>query len=1186
MKKIYFLLISLLFALQIVAPSRLYAQCPTPTQLSVSANTQNSVTLTWASSNVSGFYNVQYQTPNNPNWVILNNVSSPLTLTGLNCGGVYVCQVQQVCPQIGTTNPLFSDWSNITFTTLPCVNPCVAPTALTATNLNQNGAVLNWTGTSSATALYNIRYHSGNTTTWTTLSNVTMPYQLGNLPCGTGFEWQVQQICNTTPGTLSGVSPWSVGATFSTSACPNPCTTPTGSATTNITQTSAVLSWNPNIIATPTIYNIRYHTANSTTWIVANNVSFPYQLGNLTCGTGYVWQVQQVCSTANAPSAWSTGTTFSTPSCTTVCEAPTGLTSTNINQTSAVLNWNPNSTTTSLYNLQYHSASSNTWITVSNVTMPYQLGNLTCGTGYAWRVQRVCSNAAGTTPTLSDWTTSTFSTSSCTVVCEAPTGLTTTNINQTSVVLNWNPNSTTNSLYNLQYHSASSNTWITLTNVTMPYTLANLTCGTVYAWRVQRVCSNAAGTTPTLSDWTTSTFSTSSCTVVCEAPTGLTTTNINQTSVVLNWNPNSTTSSLYNLQYHSSTSNTWITITNVTNSFTLGNLSCGSGYVWQVQRVCITNPAGTTPILSPWSIPLTFSTSPCTNPCVAPVGLTSTSITQTGAVLGWVSNTTSNNLYNIRYHIGNSTTWTVVNNVSSPYQLGNLPCGTGFEWQVQQVCGPSSGTFSGVSPWSVGATFSTLGCPNPCVAPTQLSVSATTQNSVVITWAIPNTLTQYNVQYRADGNPNWILLNNVSSPLTLTGLNCGVVYIFQVQQVCSNSAGAATVSPWSYLTFATSPCPNPCVVPTGLIATNISQNGAVLNCTEVSSATTLYNIRYHSANSATWITLNNVSMPYQLGNLPCGTGFVWQVQQICGPSTGTLSALSPWSVSATFSTLACTNPNPCVAPTGLSTTNINQNSAVLHWGPVTTPVANLFNIRYRSANSTVWIVVNNVSSPYQLGNLSCSSGYVWQVQRICGTVSGTNTELSPWSTLHTFSTSPCMIPCAAPTELTANDITQTSAILNWAVVPGAVAYIVSYKPLNNTSAFITVTTNTNTITLNGLIANTSYTYQVKAICANGTVATNLSPLSAPYIFATPAALVIYPNPANEILRVAYLLNQGTPVTIQLRDSFGQLVLSANEIAVEGPNEFKLNTVGISEGIYLLTVITNSDTITSKVFIKH
>jgi len=345
----------------------------------------------------------------------------------------------------------------------------------------------------------------------------------------------------------------------------------------------------------------------------------------------------------------------------------------------------------------------------------------------------------------------------------------------------------------------------------------------------------------------------------------------------------------------------------------------------------------------------------------------------------------------------------------------------------------------------------------------------------------------------------------------------------------------------------------------------------------------LYNIRYHIGNSTVWITINNVAMPYQLSGLNCGAVYEWQVQQICGPATGSNAGLSPWSTAAVFTTMAC--PNTCAAPTNLSASNVTQSSAVLHWGPLTTTTT-LYNIRYRPSNSTVWTVVNNVAMPYQLGNLNCSAGYIWQVQKICGSTPGGNSELSPWSVGATFSTSQCMVPCAAPTGLGASDVMQTTAILHWGAVSGAVGYVVNYRPLNNTSPYITVTTTTNSISVTGLIAATGYVYQVRSICANGTVATNMSPWSVPFLFATSSALVVFPNPANEILRMTVNVTTTSNVTLQLRDSYGQLVLAATEMATEGLNEFKMNTSALSSGLYILTIKTNTETMTSKVFIMH
>ena len=84
MKKLNLLIFLFVIVIQATFPSRLIAQinCPEPTGLTVTVNSQNSVTLTWLASNFSTIFNVQYQssiTTVNP--ITLNNVTSPLTIT-------------------------------------------------------------------------------------------------------------------------------------------------------------------------------------------------------------------------------------------------------------------------------------------------------------------------------------------------------------------------------------------------------------------------------------------------------------------------------------------------------------------------------------------------------------------------------------------------------------------------------------------------------------------------------------------------------------------------------------------------------------------------------------------------------------------------------------------------------------------------------------------------------------------------------------------------------------------------------------------------------------------------------------------------------------------------------------------------------------------------------------------------
>ena len=75
--------------------------------------------------------------------------------------------------------------------------------------------------------------------------------------------------------------------------------------------------------------------------------------------------------------------------------------------------------------------------------------------------------------------------------------------------------------------------------------------------------------------------------------------------------------------------------------------------------------------------------------------------------------------------------------------------------------------------------------------------------------------------------------------------------------------------------------------------------------------------------------------------------------------------------------------------------------------------------------------------------------------------------------------------CNAPSGLSATNITQTSATLNWGAVSGAVTYTVDWKKTSDAS-WTTVTGITGTTyNLNGLVAGTQYDFRVKTECADG-----------------------------------------------------------------------------------------------------
>ncbi len=79
---------------------------------------------------------------------------------------------------------------------------------------------------------------------------------------------------------------------------------------------------------------------------------------------------------------------------------------------------------------------------------------------------------------------------------------------------------------------------------------------------------------------------------------------------------------------------------------------------------------------------------------------------------------------------------------------------------------------------------------------------------------------------------------------------------------------------------------------------------------------------------------------------------------------------------------------------------------------------------------------------------------------------------------------PCSsVACGTPAILPATAIGTSTAILNWASMPGAVSYNVQYRP--SSGAWITTTTTTNSLTITSLTPATTYQYAVQAVCAAG-----------------------------------------------------------------------------------------------------
>jgi hypothetical protein len=80
-------------------------------------------------------------------------------------------------------------------------------------------------------------------------------------------------------------------------------------------------------------------------------------------------------------------------------------------------------------------------------------------------------------------------------------------------------------------------------------------------------------------------------------------------------------------------------------------------------------------------------------------------------------------------------------------------------------------------------------------------------------------------------------------------------------------------------------------------------------------------------------------------------------------------------------------------------------------------------------------------------------------------------------------------------------------------------------------------------------------------------------------------LSIYPNPANDVIKVSLTAEKEEELQIRLYDVLGKELYSIPAIQVLGQHEENINISGFSQGLYLLRIRTSQGVITEKILIK-
>ena len=275
-----------------------------------------------------------------------------------------------------------------------------------------------------------------------------------------------------------------------------------------------------------------------------------------------------------------------------------------------------------------------------------------------------------------------------------------------------------------------------------------------------------------------------------------------------------------------------------------------------------------------------------------------------------------------------------------------------------------------------------------------------------------------------------------------------------------------------------------------------------------------------------------------------------------GTYTVTATDASGCSTSETFT---ISEPPNCLDPTNVSISNVGLSSASASWDAVS--ITGKYDLRFRAVGASSWTTLTNfVGTSYTMTGLSDGTDYEFEVRSTCG-----GGFASSWVSA-TFTT---VVACTTPTNVTASDITPSSATLSWDAVTGAQYYIYSTRIIGVTG-WVNDTAYTNSVGITGLFSSqgAEFRYRVQAVCdASGS---NSSPFSSTEIFTIPTCALSITATTSDA--TVYGAGDGT-ASLSVSGGFGLVTLDLNGI----------DTTALSAGTYTVTATDASGCSVSETF---